>query len=75
MVFACGPRMADMYGDLPRALQGGFAEDSTGLAGKVCSTVRGGDVVVVKGSLASGMKKVVDALMALRSAAANAVNG
>lgn len=74
-VFACGARMADMYSDLPGKMQGGFADDSTSLASKLSSVVRAGDVVVVKGSLASGMKNVVDALMSLRTTPANAVNG
>ena len=74
-VFACGAQMADMYGDLPPAMQGGFEEESGVLAGQVAKFVRAGDVVVVKGSLASGMKKVVDALVALGDTPADAVNG
>lgn len=75
LVFACGSQMAEMYGALPTAMQGGFSDDSAGLAVKVSQSVQGGDVIVVKGSLASGMKKVVDALFALRNATANAANG
>lgn len=74
-VFACGARMSEMFGDLPRAMQGGFAEDSTALTDAVSKFVRAGDVVVVKGSLASGMKKIFDALMALRHETATTVNG
>lgn len=74
-VFACGPQMADMYGDLPRTMQAGFADDSAALASEVSSAVRAGDVVVVKGSLASAMKNVVDGLMALGDTPSNVVNG
>jgi UDP-N-acetylmuramoyl-tripeptide--D-alanyl-D-alanine ligase len=74
-VFACGSRLAEMYKDLPSVMQGGFAEESAALARQIAPNIRAGDVVVVKGSLASGMKKIVDALMALQSQTANAVNG
>ena len=64
-VFACGTAMTEMFGDLPSAMQGGFADESEELATAVSNFIQSGDVVVVKGSLASGMQKVVDALKAL----------
>jgi len=74
-VFACGPAMADMFNALPKAMRGGYADDSRALATPLTAAVRAGDIVVVKGSLASGMKVVVDALLAAGAAPSRAVNG
>ncbi len=69
LVFAAG-EMREAYRRLPRAMQGAAAESGDALAGQVTQAVRPGDVVMVKGSNASGMKKVVDALLRRRPAAA-----
>jgi UDP-N-acetylmuramoyl-tripeptide--D-alanyl-D-alanine ligase len=74
-VFACGPAMKPMFDSLPKAMRGGYAPESSTLARQVSAAIRGGDVVVVKGSLASGMKVVVDALLAAGSTSSRAVNG
>ncbi len=60
LVFASGPQMRLLFDSLPRARQGGHAEDSAALAGRVAAALRPGDVVLVKGSLGSAMKIVVD---------------
>ena len=67
LVFACGESMAHLYDALPERLRGGHAASSKELAPMVAGAVREGDAVAVKGSLASGMKTVVEALLALDS--------
>ncbi len=65
LVFACGESMAQLYAALPENLRGGHALRSDELAPMVTQALRDGDVIAVKGSLASGMKTVVEALLAL----------
>ena len=65
LVFACGESMAHLYHALPETLRGGHATRSAELAPLVTAAIRDGDAVAVKGSLASGMKTVVEALLAL----------
>jgi UDP-N-acetylmuramoyl-tripeptide--D-alanyl-D-alanine ligase len=67
LVFAAGPLMRHLFDRLPLAMQGGYAETSALLAAKVAASVRPGDVVTVKGSAASRMGIVVDAMKALAS--------
>lgn len=62
IVFACGTHMRGMFDDLRGAVQGGWAADSTELAPMVREALRDGDVVLVKGSLGSRMRLVVDAI-------------
>ncbi len=68
LVFACGPAMAHLFAALPQAARGAHAKDSSELAPIVAEAVRGGDVVVVKGSAGSRMARVVEALKALTAA-------
>lgn len=65
LVFACGPHMAELFETLPPALRGGHAATSAELAPLVAASVRGGDAVMVKGSLGSRMARVIEALTAL----------
>ncbi|MGQ9365405.1 UDP-N-acetylmuramoylalanyl-D-glutamyl-2,6-diaminopimelate--D-alanyl-D-alanine ligase [Azospirillum sp. ST 5-10] len=84
-VFCCGPHMKALWDRLPAAQRGKWTEDSRALAPLVADAVRGGDVVLVKGSAGSRMSAVVEALTALESrgtadadaapAAANAQRG
>ncbi len=62
LVFACGPLMRPLYDALPTERQGGFAANSAGIAPIVADALRDGDAVLVKGSLGSKMKLVVDAI-------------
>jgi len=62
VVFACGPLMRALFERLPMAMQGGYADDSARLAPLVAAALRPGDAVLVKGSLGSRMKLVVDAM-------------
>ncbi|AWK87512.1 UDP-N-acetylmuramoylalanyl-D-glutamyl-2,6-diaminopimelate--D-alanyl-D-alanine ligase [Azospirillum thermophilum] len=64
-VYCCGPHMRALFDRLPAAMRGGWSETSAGLAPIVADAVRGGDVVVVKGSLGSRTGLVVEALAAL----------
>ena len=70
VTYSCGPWMRYLFDALPEAQRGAHAEDSAALAGIVAADVREGDVLLVKGSLGSRMHYVVDALTALRGAAA-----
>jgi UDP-N-acetylmuramoyl-tripeptide--D-alanyl-D-alanine ligase len=64
LVFACGPHMKVLFDDLKPAQQGSWAPDSATLVPLLPNAVRGGDAVMVKGSLASRMAPVVEALKA-----------
>ena len=65
VLYACGPLMRGLFDAVPPAQRGAHAPDSAGLATVVAQAVQAGDVVLVKGSLGSRMRLVVDALEAL----------
>jgi UDP-N-acetylmuramoyl-tripeptide--D-alanyl-D-alanine ligase len=62
LVFGCGPQMRHALDALPPGRVGAWAETSAELAPLVAAALRDGDAVLVKGSLATGMKNVVQAL-------------
>jgi len=62
LVFCAGPLMRALFETLPSIRQGGYAETSAGLESVLVSTLRAGDVVMIKGSLGSKMGPVVKAL-------------
>ncbi len=66
-VFAAGPLMRTLYEALPAALRGGWADTAADLAPQVTAAVRGGDVVMVKGSNGSKASLVVKALRELEA--------
>ena len=70
LLFTCGPLMARLHAAVPPALRGGHAEDAAALAPLAAAALRPGDGVLVKGSLGSRMKLVVQAFDA-RAAEAN----
>jgi UDP-N-acetylmuramoyl-tripeptide--D-alanyl-D-alanine ligase len=62
LVFTCGPLMQHLRDALPAGLRGEHATDSAALAPLVAAALRPGDAVLVKGSLGSRMKLIVDAI-------------
>jgi UDP-N-acetylmuramoyl-tripeptide--D-alanyl-D-alanine ligase len=64
IVYACGAGMAHLWEALPATRRGAYAETSQDLEEAVLRDLRGGDVVMVKGSLGSRMMPLVDAIKA-----------
>ena len=62
LVFACGPLMRHLVGALPPGLVAAHTETSAELAPLVAAAVRDGDAVLVKGSKAMVMGRVLAAL-------------
>jgi UDP-N-acetylmuramoyl-tripeptide--D-alanyl-D-alanine ligase len=61
-LFTCGPLMAELFASVPATIRGAHAEDSAALAPLVAGALAPGDAVLIKGSLGSRMKLVVNAL-------------
>jgi UDP-N-acetylmuramoyl-tripeptide--D-alanyl-D-alanine ligase len=62
LLYACGRWSRVLFDAVPPARQGGYAEDSAALAAMLLPALRAGDAILVKGSLGSRMRLVVDAL-------------
>ncbi|CAH2599481.1 UDP-N-acetylmuramoyl-tripeptide--D-alanyl-D-alanine ligase [Rhodovastum atsumiense] len=62
IVFTCGPQMALLHAALPAGKRGAHAANAAMLAPLVAASLRGGDAVLVKGSLGSRMKTIVQAI-------------
>jgi len=62
LLYAAGPMMRQLYDDVPEAHRAVHADTSVGLVEALCTSLRAGDSVVIKGSLGSKMSLVVDAL-------------
>ncbi len=75
LVLTCGPEMAALQDALPAALRGGHAADSSALAPIATATLTAGDVVLIKGSLGSRMKLLVEALSNMAQDWPRAANG
>ena len=65
VLYACGPLMRHLFDAVPDAKRGAHAPDSAALAPLVADAVRPGDAVLVKGSLGSRMRLVVQRLEGL----------
>jgi UDP-N-acetylmuramoyl-tripeptide--D-alanyl-D-alanine ligase len=63
-LFACGPLMQELFSAVPEPLRAAYAPDATLLAPMLARDLAPGDAVLVKGSLGSRMKLVVNALEA-----------
>ncbi len=70
LVFAAGPLMKHLFLALPGELQGAWRNQASELVPIVGAAVRSGDIVIVKGSNASRMSGIVEALKQ-RAAAEN----
>jgi UDP-N-acetylmuramoyl-tripeptide--D-alanyl-D-alanine ligase len=62
LVYCCGPLMRNLWDALSTARRGGYADSSASLETEVVAAIRPGDAVMVKGSLGSKMKRIVNAL-------------
>lgn len=69
VLIACGPLMRELFDAVPAPMQVAHARDSAALAPIVARYVAPGDAILIKGSLGSRMKLVVDALEARVEAA------
>jgi UDP-N-acetylmuramoyl-tripeptide--D-alanyl-D-alanine ligase len=67
LLFACGPSMRHLFNAVPAAKRAAHAANSQELAPIVAAAIAAGDAVLVKGSLGSGMKHVVQAIDAATS--------
>jgi UDP-N-acetylmuramoyl-tripeptide--D-alanyl-D-alanine ligase len=74
-LFTCGPLMRHLFDAVPERLRGSHATHSAALAPIVADAIRRGDAVLVKGSLGSGMKRVVEAIEAVASRPATLTAG
>jgi len=61
-VFTCGPLMRGLHDALPDGVRGEHAADSAAIAPIVARAIADGDTILIKGSLGSRMKLVVNAL-------------
>jgi UDP-N-acetylmuramoyl-tripeptide--D-alanyl-D-alanine ligase len=62
LVYCCGPLMRNLWDALSSGKRGGYAESAAALESQVVAAIRSGDAIMVKGSLGSKMKPVVNAL-------------
>ncbi len=67
MVYACGPNMRHLFDALPADKKSGYASNSEELAGMLVVAVQSDDIVLIKGSLGSKMKLILEALLAVAS--------
>ncbi|MEL6297830.1 MAG: UDP-N-acetylmuramoyl-tripeptide--D-alanyl-D-alanine ligase [Pseudomonadota bacterium] len=61
-LYCCGPHMKTLYDALPESRRGAWVETSSELVAPLLAGIRGGDVIMVKGSLGSRMAVLTDAL-------------
>jgi UDP-N-acetylmuramoyl-tripeptide--D-alanyl-D-alanine ligase len=62
LVYCCGPLMRNLWDALSTGKRGGYAESAAALEGQAVGAIRAGDAIMVKGSLGSKMKTIVNAL-------------
>ena len=62
ILLACGPMMRELFAAVPKALRAAHTDDSASLAPILARSAAPGDAILIKGSLGSRMKLVVNAL-------------
>jgi UDP-N-acetylmuramoyl-tripeptide--D-alanyl-D-alanine ligase len=62
LVYCCGPLMRNLWDALSAGKRGAYADNSADLESQVVSGLRAGDAIMIKGSLGSKMKVIVNAL-------------
>ena len=62
LVYCCGPLMRNLWDALSTGKRGGYADSADALESLVAGAIRAGDAIMVKGSLGSKMKTIVNAL-------------
>lgn len=62
LVYCCGPLMRNLWDALSTGKRGGYAADAAGLEAQAVGAIRAGDAIMIKGSLGSKMKTIVNAL-------------
>jgi UDP-N-acetylmuramoyl-tripeptide--D-alanyl-D-alanine ligase len=67
VLFTCGPLMRNLHDSVPPRQRGAHAADSNALAPIVAAAIANGDAVLVKGSLGSGMRRIIATLEAATS--------
>jgi UDP-N-acetylmuramoyl-tripeptide--D-alanyl-D-alanine ligase len=70
LVYCSGPLMHSLWEALPSGRRGGYADNAAALELQVVAALQGGDAVMVKGSNASGMGRIVKSLVQKFGAAA-----
>ena len=62
LVYCCGPLMHNLWEALSTGKRGGYADGVDTLESQIVGAIRAGDAIMVKGSLGSKMKTIVNAL-------------
>jgi UDP-N-acetylmuramoyl-tripeptide--D-alanyl-D-alanine ligase len=62
LVYCCGPLMRNLWDALSTGKRGGYAESAAALEAQAVGAIRAGDAIMIKGSLGSKMKTIVNAL-------------
>jgi UDP-N-acetylmuramoyl-tripeptide--D-alanyl-D-alanine ligase len=62
LVYCCGPLMRNLWDALSPGKRGAYADSAAALEAQAIAAVRAGDTIMVKGSLGSKMKTIVNAL-------------
>jgi UDP-N-acetylmuramoyl-tripeptide--D-alanyl-D-alanine ligase len=62
LLFTCGPLMRNLFDAVPDSVRGFHTIDSAALAPILAKALKRGDAVLVKGSLGSNMKRVIEAI-------------
>jgi UDP-N-acetylmuramoyl-tripeptide--D-alanyl-D-alanine ligase len=71
VLFACGPLMRHLFDAVPPQIRGVHAPEAAALAPHVAAALLPGDAILVKGSLGSRMRHVVQAIDALATNASS----